>query len=256
MSKFASTNPVLSRVQKDSSLAMPSSSGVMTVSGTALKTLSLLVLCVIPAAICYFNSLNSYQTAGDLGSYGAICTVAMLLGCAFSLVATFVPKTAFITGPLYSVCEGAFLGIISAVFEVRYPGVVFSAVLATFTTCGVMYTAYATGFIRATPFFKKFVMLASVAIFITYIINLCMTFFGSGIGVLEVENHSFLSYAVSFFICAIACFNLILDFDNIENLAGRADKRYEWVSAVGLMVTVVWMYIEILKLLAKIQSDN
>ncbi len=160
---------------------------------------------------------------------------------------------------LYALLEGLFLGAISAVFNAAFaetaPGIVTQAVLLTLGTAAGMYGLYHFRILRATNTFKKVIIMATAGIFLFYMINLVLRLFGVNMPFLH--DSSPLSIGISLFIVAIAALNLILDFDMIEQGAAHgAPKYYEWYGAFGLMVTIVWLYLEILRLLAKLTGRD
>ncbi len=255
------SNPVVSSLERNSEVLAGTSGQLMTLEGTAKKAVMLIALCLITGFMMYFKAegmvADMIVNGGSGGGLYGITTMALIVGAVLGLVGTFFPKSAKVVAPIYSIAEGIFLGGVTAVFESRYPGVGFAALSATVVTALSMFIAFSTGLIAATPFLKKFLMMAGIAIILTYIINLVMHLCGgSGIETIQVENHSLLSYGVQTLICAVASLFLIWDFDNIANSHGRVGKEYEMAYAMGLLMTLVWMYLEFLKLFAKINSDN
>ena len=155
--------------------------------------------------------------------------------------------------PLYAVAEGLALGAISWIFEAKYPGIVVQAVFLTFGTLASLLLAYMSGLIKATENFKLGVVAATGGIAILYKISWVMSIFGSGLSVI----HSSSTYGILFsgFVVVIAALNLVLDFDFIEEGAEMGAPKYmEWYGAFGLLVTLIWLYLEILRLLAKLQD--
>jgi uncharacterized YccA/Bax inhibitor family protein len=151
------------------------------------------------------------------------------------------------------VLEGLFLGVISALFEAMYPGIVFQAVLLTFGTLASLLLAYKSGLIRATENFKLGVTAATGAIVMIYVVGWIMSFFGSGIP--YIHESGTIGILFSLFVVVIAALNLVLDFDFIENGVEQGAPKYmEWFAAFGLLVTLIWLYLEILRLLAKLRS--
>ena len=145
------------------------------------------------------------------------------------------------------------LGVLSVMFESRYPGIVVQAVFLTFGVLGTLLLAYQSGLIKATENFKLGIVAATGGIFFIYIINMVMGFFGSSIPVIH-SNGTF-GIIFSVVVVAIAALNLVLDFDFIETGVERGAPKYmEWYASFGLLVTLIWLYIEILRLLAKLQS--
>jgi uncharacterized YccA/Bax inhibitor family protein len=168
-----------------------------------------------------------------------------------ALVTIFKKTWSSITAPIYALLEGLALGGISAFFELRYPGIAFQAVGLTFGTLFVMLLAYKTGVIRATQGFKIGVIAATGGIAVFYLISMVLrAFFHFDVPVLY--SSSPWGIAFSLFVVVIAALNLVLDFDMIETgVNGGAPKYMEWYGAFGLMVTLIWLYLEILRLLSK-----
>ena len=155
----------------------------------------------------------------------------------------------------YALLEGLALGGISRIFEEQYPGIASQAIFLTFGILAALLLAYKTGLIKPTENFKLGVFAATGGIFIMYLISFIMSFFGSGMSILNPNNASMLSIGFSLFVVVIASLNLVLDFDFIEEGADKGAPKYmEWYGAFGLLVTLIWLYLEILRLLAKLYS--
>ena len=221
----------------------------MTLNGTVHKTALLLIGLIATAAITWRrtmltedpSSLFPYLIGGVIG------------GLVVGFITVFKQEWSPVTAPLYCVLEGLFLGIVSAIFEQRFPGIVLQAVLLTFGTLATLLLAYQTGLIKATENFKLGVTAATGGIMMIYLINFVMSFFGSGIPYIH-ESGTF-GILFSLFVVVIAALNLVLDFDFIENgVEQKAPKYMEWYAAFGLLVTLIWLYLEILRLLAKMRS--
>jgi uncharacterized YccA/Bax inhibitor family protein len=155
--------------------------------------------------------------------------------------------------------EGLFLGAISAVFNAAfaesYPGIVMQAVLLTLGTAGAMFLLYQFRIIQATPTFKKVIIMATAGIALFYLIAIVLRLFG--VQMPYLHDNSMIGIGISLFIVTIAALNLILDFDRIEQGAAQgAPKYFEWFSAFGLLVTLVWLYLEMLRLLSKLASRD
>jgi len=223
--------------------------GAMTLNGTVNKTGVLLLLCVITAAFAWMQ-VSSPAGVANAGIYvwgGAIG------GLVLALVTTFKKTWAPVTAPLYALVEGFFLGAISAMFEQRFPGIVFQAVLLTFGTLFALLFAYRSGLIKATENFKLGVVAATGGIFLVYLATIVLGFFG--INIPMIHDNGIIGIGFSLFVVVIAALNLVLDFDFIENGVEQGAPKYmEWYGAFGLMVTLVWLYIEFLRLLSKLQS--
>ena len=157
------------------------------------------------------------------------------------------------TAPIYAALEGLALGGISAVFESRYPGIVSQAVFLTFGTLAALLIAYRSGWIKATENFKLGVVAATGGIFFVYLISFVLSFFGVSIPL--IHGSGVFGILFSLFVVVIAALNLVLDFDFIEQGAEQGAPKYmEWFAAFGLMVTLIWLYLEVLRLLSKLQQ--
>jgi len=223
----------------------------MTINGTVNKTGLLLVLVLVGAMFSWgrFSGPDSLPAMMPLVLGG--CIGGLVLG----LVTVFKKTWAPVTAPLYAVAEGLFIGALSAIFEMRYPGIVMQAVGLTFGTMAAMLLAYRSGLIRATEKFKLGIVAATGGIFLLYLANFAMGFFGHSIGF--ISGSSGIGIAFSAVVVVIAALNLILDFDLIETGAQSGAPKYmEWYGAFALVVTLVWLYLELLRLLSKLQSRN
>jgi uncharacterized YccA/Bax inhibitor family protein len=238
-----SNNPVLQEKVFTGQIA---SGEAMTVQGTVNKT-GLLLLCVVATAAWTWGlghsptpeAASPWMIGGALG------------GFAVALVTVFKKEWAAFTAPIYALLEGLLLGGISAVFERSYPGIAVQAVSLTFAVMFVLLLAYKMGIVRATRGFKLGVIAATGGIAVVYLVSMVMRlFFHSQLSFLY--SSSPLSIGISIFVVIIAALNLILDFDMIETGARMGAPKYmEWYGAFGLMVTLIWLYMEILRLLGK-----
>lgn len=220
--------------------------GVMTIGGTVNKTALSLVMLLISAGYVWSRG------AADPG-IGAFIMAGALGGFVLALVTVFKHAWAPYTTPIYAVLEGLALGGISVVFEATYPGIVSQAVFLTFGTLGALLIAYRSGVIRATEKFKLGVVAATGGIALFYFLSFILGFFG--VSVPLIHSNGTFGILFSVFVVAIAALNLVLDFDLIEKGAARGAPKYmEWYGAFALLVTLVWLYLEILRLLAKLQS--
>ncbi len=177
-----------------------------------------------------------------------------ILGFLIVLATTFKMHWAPITTPIYALVEGVFLGSISRVFDFQFPGIAFQAVSLTFGTLFALLFLYKSGLIKASENFKLGVFAATGGIMLVYVLSWILSFFGVQMSFLH--GSSMLSIGISGFVVVIAALNLVLDFDFIENASerGNSPKYMEWYGAMGLLVTLVWLYLEIIRLLAKLQS--
>ncbi len=176
-------------------------------------------------------------------------------GLVTALVTIFVPRVSPFTSPVYAACEGLFLGAISAVFETMYPGIVIQAVGLTVGVLAVMLFLYGTRVIRATEKFKMGVVAATGAVCLVYVVDMVLRLFG--IAVPFIHDGGPIGIGFSLVVVVIAALNLILDFDFIEQgVKYQAPKYMEWYGGFSLLVTLVWMYLEILRLLAKMRGGR
>ena len=215
----------------------------MTIGGTVNKTAMSLLLLMASASYTWINPSLIIMIFGFIGGF------VMALITIFKK--TWAPYT--VTG--YALLEGLALGGISRIFETQYPGIASQAVFLTFGILAALLIAYKTGLIKPTENFKLGICAATGGIFIMYLISFVMSFFGSGMSILNPNNASMISIGFSLFVVVIASLNLVLDFDFIEEGAERGAPKYmEWYGAFGLLVTLIWLYLEILRLLAKLYS--
>lgn len=220
--------------------------GTMTIQGTVNKT-GLLLLCVVGAASWTWNGFFSGANVMPW------MMVGMIGGLIMALITTFKKRTSHITAPLYALFQGVFLGALSATFEAMYPGIVMQAVGLTFGTLFCLLGAYKSGMIKPTENFKLGLAAATGGIMIFYLVGFLFSMFGVHLNVFH--GSGLLGIGFSLIVVAIAALNLVMDFDFIENGADAGAPAYmEWYGAFGLMVTLIWLYIEILRLLAKLNS--
>ena len=246
-------NPALNSKVFDRSEGMVDST-VMTVQGAVLKT-GFLTLLLGAAAVFTWNKTYQAQSMAEIQPW---LWGGMIGGLVLALITIFVPRISAITSPFYAIAEGLFLGAISAYFEMMYKGIAFQAVGLTFCTLFGMLLLYSTGVIRATPAFQRGLMAATMGIMLVYLMTFVLGFFGVNIPYIHsasVGGSSWIGIGFNLFVVAIAALNLVLDFNLIEEGARRRAPKYmEWYSAFGLLVTLVWLYIEILRLLSRLRS--
>lgn len=244
-----SSNPALMS-NPFSSFGVVSDSNAMTIRGTVNKTLILLLLVLLPAAWVWRQFSLSGENVGAVQTW---MTVGLIAGFILSLVTIFKKEWAPLTAPLYAVAQGFFLGGISSMFEKSYPGIVMQAVSLSIATLLVMLVAYQGGWIRPTERFKLGVVAATGGIALVYFVSIILGFFN--INVSFINGSGLFSILFSLFVVGIAALNFIIDFDFIEQGArARIPKYMEWYGAFALMVTLIWLYIEILRLLSKLNS--
>ncbi len=217
----------------------------MTIEGTVNKTFLLLFLVMGSG---YFAWTNLYTSL-------YLLFPATILSIVFMLLIIFNKKMISYLAPLYAICQGITMGMFSYYFNTLYEGIAITAISYTFCILFGLLSIYRLGLIKATENFKLGVGAATSGIFMLYIINLAMSFFGTGIPLMDITNSSMASIGFSVFVIIIAAMNLVVDFDFIEEGAEKGAPKYmEWYGAFGLMVTLIWLYLEILKLLAKMNS--
>ncbi|GAB2611123.1 Bax inhibitor-1/YccA family protein [Novilysobacter erysipheiresistens] len=222
---------------------------VMTLNGTVNKTGLLLLLCVFTAAFAWS------QVSTPTGIVGAAPYMwgGLIGGLVLALVTIFKKEWSPVTAPMYAIVEGLFLGAISAMYNHMYEGIVMQAVLLTFGTLFAMLFCYRSGLIKATENFKMGVAAATGGIFLVYLASMVLGMFG--IQIPMIHESGLVGIGFSLVVVVVAALNLVLDFDFIETgVEKRAPKYMEWYGAFGLIVTLVWLYIEFLRLLSKLQS--
>jgi uncharacterized YccA/Bax inhibitor family protein len=221
----------------------------MTLTGTVNKT-GILLICVIATAAWSWSRFFHAPTSDTVLPFVA---VGLIGGFIFALVTIFKKAWSPVTAPIYALLEGLALGGLSAMFELRYPGIALQAVGLTFGTLLVLLIAYHSGLIRVTEKFKLGVVAATGGIAVFYLVQFVLGFFG--VHFAAINGSGLLGIGFSVVVVIIASLNLILDFDFIEGgVAAGAPKYMEWYGAFGLIVTLVWLYLEILRLLAKLRG--
>ena len=221
----------------------------MSIQGTVNKTALLLLLVLFSSSWTW----NLYFSTGDPAVAIPWVLGGLISGFIVALVTVFKKQWAILTAPIYALLEGLALGGISAIFEARFPGIVIQAVGLTFGTLFCLLMAYKSGMIKVTENFKLGVVSATGAIALFYVVSFLLSMFG--ISIPFIHGSGIIGIGFSLFVVAIAALNLVLDFDFIENGAARGVPQYmEWYAAFGLIVTLIWLYIEILRLLSKLRS--
>lgn len=237
------SNPTL-RSETFNSTERLSGVEVMTLNGTVHKSFILLALLGTSAAL-------TWTKAGPLMMPLAIG--GAIVGFILAMILCFKNAWAPALAPVYAICEGAFLGGISAQYNAAFGGIVGQAVLLTFGTFFALLAAYQSGLIRATENFRLGVVAATGGIALVYLVTMVLGMFG--VQIPYIHSSGLVGIGFSAFVVVIAALNLVLDFDFIEQgAANRAPKYLEWYAAFGLLVTLVWLYIEILRLLSKLRQ--
>jgi uncharacterized YccA/Bax inhibitor family protein len=242
---FKTSNPALNENTFQGPVA--AAGEAMTLQGTVNKT-GLLLLCVVGTAAWTWGLAHSNTPQAAL----PWMIGGLIGGLVFSLVTIFKKTWSPITAPIYALCEGLVLGGISALLEQQYPGIAIQAMGLTFGVTAVMLVLYTSRVLRATPKFTMGVIAATGAIFIVYMVDIVLGMFGRHVPLLNSSGP--MGIGISVVIVIIAALNLILDFGFVETgVHAGAPKYMEWYGAFGIMVTLVWMYLEILRLLAKVR---
>jgi uncharacterized YccA/Bax inhibitor family protein len=247
---MASANPAMSAEVFRRAGRADTPAAVMTLQGSVLKT-SILVIILLATGAYAWHLFDKQAPA--LG-YGLLIG-ASLGGLVLAFVTVFFPRAAPITAPIYAGLEGIVLGTISAVFETMYAGIVLQAVSLSVGVLAVMLFVYGMGIIRATERFKIGVVAATGAVCLVYLATWVLSFFNVSIPYIHGSGPIGIGFSV--IVVIIAALNLILDFDFIEQGVRHQAPRYmEWYAGFSLLVTLVWMYLEILRLLAKLRSNS
>ena len=247
------SNPTLNDSVFERSRTGLAADGVMTLNGTVIKTAVLTLLLVTAASYSWKLTTNP---AGAPAWFGPALTFGWLVPMVLALIIGFKPTTAPALAPLYAIIKGLIVGVISAFFETMFPGIVLTAVMLT---CGVLFAllaAYASGLVKPSENFKLGIVAATGVVALFYLVSWALSVF-FGIQVPGMFGNGWFSIAFSGFVVVLAALNLVLDFDFIENgCAAGAPKFMEWYAGFGLLVTLVWLYLEILRLLAKLRSRD
>jgi uncharacterized YccA/Bax inhibitor family protein len=249
------SNPVLTRTFGDkeqkyevATAAPPivtTDGDVMTLGDTLRATGFLFLLLLIGAVYGWMNA----------ESISRILLISLLALFGLLIVTMIKPRWVKVTGPLYAIAEGVLVGAISRLYETLYDGIVLQAVLATFAVFGAMLFLFATRIIKVTQRLRSTVILATVGIAIFYVASIVLSLFG--VDIPYVWESGPLGIGISLLIVGVASFNLLLDFDLIENgIKQRAPGWMSWFAAFGLMVTVVWLYIEMLRLISLVTGRD
>jgi uncharacterized YccA/Bax inhibitor family protein len=256
---MATANPALSEAAYDRAGYAESTANVMTLQGSILKTWVLVVLLLVTAAFTWLQAEQAMAAAGEGAAFPRQIGFLLGLGCIggfiTALITIFAPRISPVTAPLYAALEGLVLGGFSAFFETLYPGIVLQAVSLTIGTLVLLLMLYTGRVIQATQKFRIGVIAATGAICLVYLADLLLSFFGHRVPF--IHETGWIGIGISLFVVVIAALNLILDFDFIEQgVKRRAPKFMEWYGGFSLMVTLIWLYIEVLSLLAKLRQRD
>lgn len=253
-STLRSRNPVLGGRIFRNLPAVAAGEG-MTVNGTIARTGLLLVLLLITGAWTWNRFMTAavagHSLAAGMSAVGPFLWGGLIVGLVLALVCSFKPNWSPVAAPLYAIAEGTFLGAVSAMFEVQYHGIVLEAVLASVGVLVVMLALYRTGVIKVTQKFRMGVIAATGGILLLYLAAWALSAFTHYNMAFVYGGGGTFGILFSLFVVCIAALNLVLDFDLIERAAEQGVPKYmEWYGAFALMVTLVWLYIQLLQLLA------
>ena len=239
-----SSNPVFNESLMRGAYAS-SRDDVMTIEGTINKTFVATMICAGMAYVAWVNP-----------AFRVMVLPAVIAAFIVGIVLTFNVKWAPVLTPVYAACEGVLLGSISSMYEMAYSGIVVQAVLCTFGTLFAMLAVYRSGWIQVNDKLRAGLMTAMLSICGIYFVSFILGLFGMNMGFLY--GSGLLSIGFSIVVIGVAAFSLLLDFDFIERASnsGSAPKYMEWYGAFGLLVTLVWVYIEVLRLLSKLRSER
>lgn len=246
-----SSNPVLKQKTFEGPFAVGER---MTMNGTIAKTALLLLLAVVTGSWTWTRFAEA-AAGGDIGR--ALASVSpflwggLIVGFVLAMVSSFAPRWSGVTAPLYAIAEGFALGGISAFMELRFPGIVMQAIMLTVGVLAAMLLLYRTGVVKVTDKFRMGVIAATGGIALLYLVDIGLRAFTS-IQVPFIHESGLVGIGFSLLVVGLAALNLVLDFDLIERGAAHGAPKYmEWYGAFALMVTLVWLYMEILRLLSK-----
>jgi uncharacterized YccA/Bax inhibitor family protein len=244
MALFGSSNPILDeKTFLNTGSNSYATGGSMTVSGTVNKTLVLAVILLATATLSWYSPSKLFMYGGMIG--GIVCV----------LFSSWKKQYSAITAPLYAAFEGLFLGTVSLMYSRMLNGAVLHAFTLTVGILFAMLFIYKTGLIKVTDKLRFGIAMATGGIMLVYLLSWILSFFG--VNMPFIHDSSTIGICISLFVVGIASMNLLLDFDNFENgERARAPKYMEWYAAMGLMVTLVWLYFELLRLMSKLSSRN
>lgn len=233
-------NPIVQETTLDSA--------PMTASGAVNKTILLIGIVVLSAIFGWYLCTKGYTDR-----IYSLMIASSIGGFILALIAFFKPNTSHVTAPAYALCEGILVGLVSYAYNSLYDGIIVNALCITFLALLSMLFLYKTKVIQATPTFRKVIITATFAIAIFYLVGFIAAMFGHP---MTIFNGGIYGIVISSVICLIAAFNFILDFDFIEKGDGRLPSYFEWYSGLSLLVTVIWLYFEVLRLLAQLNRRN
>ncbi len=241
-SLFESRNPIMNAEKFAAQSVYTQHGAAMTIDGAINKSMVLFAILLATSAISYAMPSSLLMWTGVIGGLISV------------LVATFKPHTSPIAAPVYAAFEGLFVGTISAIYASQFQGIVLSAVSLTFGTLLLMLVLYKYKIVKVTEKFRTGVIMATGAIALVYLIAFIFRLFGFDVP--YIHSGGMMGVGFSLLVVGIASLNLLLDFDNFEKAENASSPKYmEWFCALGLIVTIVWLYIEFLRLLSKLNRD-
>lgn len=245
--QMQSSNPAISVIRKNAGVYnFGGTEAGATISGTTTKSIVLVALTLIIGYFAMNYTINSVYTTGQVPN--GLMLGSVILGFIVALVTIFKPTAAPITAPIYAVLEGGALGSLSGIFEIKYPGIVSTAVMSTFVVVMTMLALWKFKIIVPTQRFRSIITGAIGGICVLYIANMIFSLFGAHL----IPQTGPISIIVSLVVCTVAAFSLVLDFENIQvSVDEGLPKYFEYYNAFSLLVTICWLYVEILKLLSK-----
>lgn len=237
-----SSNPTFSEKIFEKAFSRNEDGGVMSFNGAINKSIILFLLVLLSGIATWKLAMVGNTAAPILAIGGAI------VACILAFVTSAKPEKSPILAPIYALCEGLFLGAISAFFNAAYQGIVMQAIVATVCVVAVVFICYRAGILRATPKFTKVIVFATLGIGAFYLVSILLRFAGIEFSVFSLGT---VGIIIQLLIVGVAALNLVLDFDRIDaGVELQSPKFMEWYCAFGLMVTIVWIYVEILRLLS------
>jgi len=238
-----SSNPAFHTRAIDALRNSATGTGIMTVGGTATKTLILLLVTAFSAGMVWTADPSVYRAALLVGTIG---------GLAFAIATSFKPTWAPVTAPLYAVLEGLALGAISAIYNAQFRGLPLTAVAATLVTAVLLFAVYRTGLIKVTERMRAVATMALLGLLGTYLLQFILGFFGTGIPL--INGNGLFGIGFSVLSTGLAAFFLLLDMDRVEKMVQSGlPKAMEWYGAFAFLVTLIWLYMEMLRLLSKLR---
>ena len=235
----------------------PWSREVMTVNGVISATSTLLVLLLVSAAVGWtqVETVDFDDGTSAVSGIPMLAWVGLIVGIGLTFLLMFRPQLAKFIAPVYAIAQGFFVGAISKAYETFYDGIVVQAAGATIAVFAVMLVLYRTRIIKVTDRFRRIVVTATIGVMLFYGVSLLIRLFAGPDSISFLSSPSLLGIGFSIFVAGLAAFNLALDFDFIERGAQQQlDKNFEWYAAFGLLVTIIWLYLELLRLFAKLRE--